>query len=338
MYSVFSADKKRTRPLALLVALAAAGFSGCDDNRAHPPAAPVEVVGGVAKLPVVAPRIPRVDPLRPPKVGRLDSGLIREGSGLAASKRHPGLFWTLSDSGDSARIFAVDTEGATAPNSAGAGFSGISVTGAKNVDWEALLVDDARRLIIGDIGNNSSSRRDLCLYVLPSEPDPSRDTATVAARRVPFYFADQKAFPDKSKNHDAEAMFCFGGEVYVLTKEWGATGSVLHRVDMSAPANSPRPTTPVCRLESHGMVTDAAVSPDKRRLAILTYTGVWVFRLPAPGSGHPLSGAASYRPLVFPLTSWRVEAVTFTDDETLLISGEEADLYRVRLSELAATE
>lgn len=322
---------------AALIAAGVFAVAGCDDGAARAPVSGAKVVTAVSGLPVVAPVIPKYDPLRPAIIGRLDKALIAECSGFVRSKKYPGVFWTFSDSGDTARIFAVDTTGATVPNAAGAKFSGIRVTGAKNTDWESITLDGSGRLIIGDFGNNLSNRRDLCLYVLPAEPDPARDTTTARARRVPFYYADQKAFPDRMKNHDGEAMFAVGDAVYVFTKEWSATGSVLHRVDMSAPENSPRPTKPVCRFESHGMVTDAAVSPDGTRLAILTYTCVWVFKLPAAGDGHPLSGSALYRPLTFPLNSWQVEAISFIDNESLLIGNEEADLYRVRLSDLAPT-
>lgn len=317
-------------PLVLLLLI-----PGCDEA----PSRGAKVVGESAGFPLVAPKSARVDPLLPVKAGRLDKALIRECSGFAASKKYPGVFWTLSDSGDSARIFAVDATGRTIANDAGAAFSGIRVTGARNIDWESLAVDERGRLIIGDFGNNLSARKELCLYVLGTEPDPAKAAPTGRARRVPFRYADQKVVPDPQKNHDGEAMFCWRGDVYVLTKEWRATGSVLHRIDMSADETTPKPTTPVCRFESYGMVTDAAVSPDGKRLAVLTYTGVWVFDLPtSPAIHNPLAGGVLYRPLRFPLLSWQVEAIAFTDDETLLIGNEEADLYRVKIGELSPAE
>lgn len=323
---------------ALTLAAFATGLAGCDDDRGRLPASGAKVVGASSEVPVVAPATPRLDPLRPPCVGRMDTSLIRECSGFAASKKYPGVYWTLSDSGDGARIFAINALGETVPNVAGKKFAGIRVTGAKNVDWESLAVDGAGRLIIGDFGDNLSGRRDLCLYVLDTEPDPARAAGTVKARRVPLRYCDRVKVPEPAKNHDGEAMFCHRGAVYVFTKHWSDAASTLHRVDMTAGENEPKPTTLVARFESRGMVTDAAVSPDGRRLAVLTYTGVWVFALPANDAEHPLSGRALYRPLVFPLTSWQVEAIAFTDDETLLIGNEEGDLYRVRLSDLAPAQ
>ncbi len=269
-------------------------------------------------------------------MGKLDKNLVPECSGLAASKRFPGVFWTLSDSGDAPRIVAVNAYGDTVrPAEDNGGYTGIHVSGAKNVDWEALVVDPSGGLIIGDFGNNLSRRQDLCLYVVPSEPDPRKDVSTVKARRVPFRFVDQAEFPDPKKNHDVEAMFCHDGGVYVFTKHWTDTDSELHRVDMTANETTPRPTTLIATFAALGMVTDAAVSPDGRRLAVLTYTGLWVFALPPRGSmANPISGKALFRPLGMLLRSWQIEAVSFADDDTLLVGCEEGDLYKVQVSDL----
>ncbi len=317
------------------MAVSAFVTTGCDDGPGRVPASGAKVFGASIEAPLVAPVMPKLDSLRPPCVGRLDTTLIRECSGFAVSTKYPGVLWTLSDSGDSARIFAVNASGDTVPNVAGAKFAGIRVPGVRNVDWESLALDSAGRLLIGDFGNNLSARRDLCIYVLDAEPDPARVVGSVKPRRIPFRYCDQDKLPDPKKNHDGEAMFCHRGGVYVFTKHWSDTASTLHRVDMTAGEKEPKPTTLVARFESHGMVTDASVSPDGRRLAVLTYTGVWVFALPVNDTDHPLSGRVLYRPLVFPLTSWQVEAIAFTDDETLLIGNEEGELYRVRLSDMA---
>ena len=44
---------------------------------------------------------------------RLRDPRIVEASGLAVSRRHPGVLWTHNDSGDPARLFAVGADGRT---------------------------------------------------------------------------------------------------------------------------------------------------------------------------------------------------------------------------------
>src|SRR4051794_6987818 len=45
------------------------------------------------------------------KLGRIDSREITESSGLAASRKHPGVFWTHNDSGNGPYIFAITRDG-----------------------------------------------------------------------------------------------------------------------------------------------------------------------------------------------------------------------------------
>lgn len=334
LFPVTSPSRNSFRVYAVAVLLSGLWVSGCDDflgNKGSSRSGLREVVGADG-VPKISPDIAPVDALRPEKIGKLNRNVVPECSGLSASVRSPGVFWALSDSGDTARIVAIHADGSSVAYPEDAKSGGVIVSGAENVDWEAIAVDRNGRMIIGDIGNNLSARRDLCLYVVDTEPDPAAHY-TRKARRVPFHYADQREFPEKAKNHDAEAMFCHRGSVYVFTKHWSDKESVLHRIDMTASTES-RPTEVVARFDANGMVTDAAVSPDGRRLAVLTYTGIWIFNLPQDSVRHPLSGRALYRPLAFPLTSWQVEAVSFIDDETLLIGSEEGDLYKVRLTEL----
>lgn len=313
-------------PVALLAVLAC----GCDERLAAP-----EVVPASGTPALVVKAVPKLDALVPAFVGRMDKTLIRECSGLAAARKYPGVFWTFSDSGDTARLFAIRADGSVVKPDGVANYAGVKVSGAENHDWEAACVDESGRLLLGDIGNNTSSRKKLCLYVLPREPDPRREQVTLQARRVPFHYCDQTEIPDPRKNHDGEAMFSWRGDVYVLTKHWTDHRTELHRIDMAATEDGSRPTALVARLDVGGMVTDAALSPSGRRLAILTYTGLWVFDLTVVPGAHPLSGAAFFRPLVFPLTSWQVEAVAFSDESTLLIGNEEGDLFRVDFAELS---
>ena len=79
---------------------------------------------------------------------KLDRSVV-EPSGLIKSRAHAGLFWTHNDSGDSARIFAVDPQGALIVE--------LPVEGAENVDWEDLTLDSAGRIWIGDIGDTQGN-------------------------------------------------------------------------------------------------------------------------------------------------------------------------------------
>src|SRR5881394_1013410 len=44
-------------------------------------------------------------------VGRVTDGSVTEASGLAASRRNPGVLWTHNDAGSTPRLFALSTNG-----------------------------------------------------------------------------------------------------------------------------------------------------------------------------------------------------------------------------------
>ena len=70
-----------------------------------------------------------------PTATLLDSAVLRtprlsEGSGITPSRRRPGVFWALNDSGDGPWLYATD--------SAGTDLGRIRVEGATTLDWEDL--------------------------------------------------------------------------------------------------------------------------------------------------------------------------------------------------------
>src|SRR5687767_9826648 len=75
---------------------------------------------------------------------------VRESSGMSSSSRSGDYFFTHNDSGDEARLFAVNRSGET--------LAVFRVPGASNLDWEDMArgPDDQGRpaLYLGDIGDN----------------------------------------------------------------------------------------------------------------------------------------------------------------------------------------
>lgn len=122
--------------------------------------------------------------------------VMREASGVAASRAHDDVLWIHNDSDGGARIFAVDARGDL--------LATIDLPEAQNRDWEDIAVarcpiggPDGDCIYLGDIGDNRAVRDDgVGLWVLP-EPEP-RDAvvAEVAFIRI--------RYPDGPR--DAEAF------------------------------------------------------------------------------------------------------------------------------------
>ena len=51
-------------------------------------------------------------PVRADRTGTFEDPRVGESSGVAASPAHPGVFWTVNDSGNDPVLFATDTLGA----------------------------------------------------------------------------------------------------------------------------------------------------------------------------------------------------------------------------------
>lgn len=270
---------------------------------------------------------------------RLDTSRVKECSALAKSRRHANVVWTLSDSGNLPTVFAVrETGEVVLPAGSRGNYEGVRLTGTRNIDWECLTLDERGNLIVGDVGNNFSNRRNLCFYIVP-EPSPSA-VVTPQRRKVSFYYPTQNAFPSPSRNYDCESCFALNGQIYFFTKHWTDTETVLWRVDPAIEAY--QAAVPVARFDARGMVTDAAVSPSRHRLAVLTYHGVWVFGLPPADAAGKIdetkfftSAPPLFRRLRVPAGDWQIEGITFADDETLLIAAEQGGLFRVPVADLA---
>ena len=102
--------------------------------------------------------------------GRLSPG-VRESSGLAPSRKIPGIYWTHNDSGGGPWLFALDA--------AGRQVGRVLVKGAANLDWEDLASDETGRLYIADVGDNQRRRKSVRIYTVV-EPRPGRNAqATV---------------------------------------------------------------------------------------------------------------------------------------------------------------
>jgi hypothetical protein len=277
------------------------------------------------EVPVVVREVQEMDAFQLQASAKVDKKLVPECSALWASQQNPGVFWTLSDSGNKPEIIPVRSDGSLAW-----GAKGITIKGAKNYDWEALTGDADGNMIVADVGNNISNRRQLNLYLF-KEPSAQNPEVT-EVKTVSFIWPDQKEFPDSELKHDCESVFKIRGNIYFLTKHRRDTFTELWRIDIPK-SNEQAKLTKLGQFDAKGMVTDASVSPDGKSLAILTYRAVWVITLPATGENF-FDGSMSYTPLSPPLLSWQIEGCAWLDAQTLLVGSEQGDLFKIPLSAL----
>ncbi|MFD9211260.1 hypothetical protein ACFVZM_33880 [Streptomyces sioyaensis] len=227
---------------------------------------------------------------------------ITESSGLAASRAHPGIYWTHNDSDDGPYLYAVDGR-------SGRTVARITLRGIGSPrDVEAISVGPDGNLYVGDIGDNLGGSWDhVWIYRLP-EPKTLRD-ATVTATQFTVKYADGP--------RDAEALMVHPktGRVYIASKKQDGGGALYEgpRRLTAGATNTFRRVAPIDL-----WVTDGAFSPDGSRLALRSYFGARMYRWQ---DGRPKDLGSVGVPV-----QQQGESVTFTPDgRTLMYGSEGAD-------------
>lgn len=234
--------------------------------------------------------------------GRLSSlPTLPEASGVAPSRRSPGLLWSHNDSGEP-MVFALDAAGVVKGR--------VRVAGAEVTDWEDISVGPCAQgscLYIADIGDNNRARRQITVYTVP-EPRPGDSVTGLAEPWAGTY-------PDGA--HDAEGAFITpAGELFIVTKETAATAALYRfpRPQGNAPARlQVAAKVPVAR------VTGADASPDGNWVVLRTNNELLFYRT------RDLLAGARVEPQRFNLRALREpqgEGVAFGPEGVVYLVGE----------------
>lgn len=247
---------------------------------------------------------------------------LPELSGLAASRRWPGVYWAHNDSGDGPRLFAFNRRGQV--------IARIEVEGAEAVDWEdiALYERDGRSwLAVGDIGDNFAFRDRVTIYLLP---EPELDASRVKPlRRLDF------RYPDGPRDAEGLAVDAEGGSILLVEK--GAprvgfyrlpldagpgvqTAERLATLELRVPGKLP-PAAPLSAPRGRVSVTAMDLSRDGLRLAMISYSRLFCFDR-APGESW--AAALARPPRVWPLPKQRgLEAMAIgADGRSVVVAPE----------------
>jgi hypothetical protein len=244
------------------------------------------------------------------RTGSFEHPLLTESSGVAASRRQPGILWTLNDSGNDSWLFATDTMGRD--------HGALKVTGAENRDWEAITLGPCGTrdcLYIADTGDNAQNQGTARIYRIPEPPVPARGGRTARAEMLEF------RYPRGSP--DVEAVFVGAdGALYLVTKGRG-TPPLVYRIPADAWNGDEIATAesagrlPIDTGSLGNRVTDAALSPSGDRVAVRTYLAIYLFRFTPQGTLVPLGVACDAAGLQF-----QGEGISWLDDRVLVLTSE----------------
>ncbi len=257
-----------------------------------------------------------------------DPALI-EISGIHAGVRNPAVWWVHNDSGDTARVFALDGTGAVRGTFA---FSGATAT-----DWEDIAIAPGAAagtgtMYLGDIGDNAANRTEIQVYRVAEPAVPSTGPAT--STTLTGVDTLHLTYPDGA--HDAEALMVdpiFGDLVIVAKSLAGGTVNV-YRAPADLTAGSTTALTNVGTLALGtgflNAVTAADVTRDGAAVAVRTYGKVMVFNR---NTTRNLWTAFAGTPCNAPLPAEvQGEAVGFRDDGKALATVSEGAGQTLHLS------
>jgi hypothetical protein len=264
------------------------------------------------------------------QVATISDPRISEASALVPSPTHPGVVWTVNDSGHTASVFGVSvTTGRT-----------VAVLRLRDTDardWESMTAQrsaDGRGLLwIGDTGDNNAIRTSIVLRLVTEPTSLPKAGGTVDVAPLSL----RVRYPDGP--HDVEALVATrDGRLLLVTKElFTATVFQVPPDAVSRVLSGRSVTTPVTAVDVGGvgqsLVTDGASLPDGR-IVLRDYVNAVVYddRTKAGRGLQPV------RRLVLP-PEQQGEGLAVIDDGAALLVGSEGlrqPLWRVPLTAAAS--
>jgi hypothetical protein len=221
---------------------------------------------------------------------------ITEASGIAASRKHANVLWVHNDSGDKARIFALDHAGAT--------LATFTLAGTDADDWEDIAVGPGPKqgesyVCVGDIGDNGAARKSIQVYRV-AEPDTIGQGGTLkGVDKLKLHYPDMP--------HNAETLLVDPrqGDVYVVVKAKSGQSNVF-RAAAPWQGGDERTLTQVATLQFGAKplpsllptTTGGDISAAGDLVAIRTYDAAYVWQR---GPEQTLAEALAGKPCPLPL-------------------------------------
>lgn len=241
---------------------------------------------------------------------------LKEVSGIAYFP-DTDILYTLEDSGNKNAVYAINFKGDLEKT--------ITVSNARNVDWEDITKDRSGNIYIGDFGNNDNERKDLCIYKVAK--NQLKNDVAKAEYKVSFSYPEQTEFPPRKKEmfYDVEGFFEKGGYFYLFTKNrskgFDGTAFIYKIKNASGTQKAVKiGEFKTCNNYNHCVLTSATISPDGKKVALLSHDKVLLFKNFKGDLFH--KGAQTQIELNH---FSQKEAIVFKDNNTLLIADEKTN-------------
>lgn len=173
---------------------------------------------------------------------------------------------THNDSGDSARLYEIDTLSGDILRS-------VFIRNAAHRDWEDVCIDE-EYIYIGDFGNNWGNRQDLRIYRLLIEDYLNKDSVDVEI--INFSYKEQTSFKDNPffTNFDTEAVISYHDSLYIFTKNWSDNYTYVYSCSKEPGTYQ---LSMVDEINTKGLVTGASYNSEKHSIILSGYIHSYPF-------------------------------------------------------------
>ena len=243
-------------------------------------------------------------------------GIIDEASGIADSKKNPGLLWVQEDSGNPPELALLSYNGIIQKK--------IYLKGSQNRDWEDIAIGSGpdpgeNYIYIAEIGDNNAVYPDYALYRF-IEPPQTTDTV---------YAWDKITFQYPDGSHDAEAIIIDNDtkDIYIIAKR----DSLSRIYKLTSPQSTAVVNAAIYAGEMKiSGVCSAAISPDGKELLAKNYTNVYYWKR---NNGESIVSALERMPVTlgyFPEPQG--EALCFKNDNSAFYTLSEKPFFAAFVS------
>jgi hypothetical protein len=254
----------------------------------------------------------------PAEDGQIEDTELVEASGLVASAKNPGVLWAHNDSGDTARVFAFTTLGAS--------LGQLTLPDVEAVDIEDLAAGPcpdlmAPCLYLADTGNNLYNRTRVVIYAIP-EPDVSAQAPLAEGAQASHVWTFPIVYPNDPANVEAMVVTPNASMIVLYEKvEPGPARIFTYRAPWTPDEDITLEETgtfdpPGVDVNGGHLITGADLHTSGKSLALRTYTGVWEVRLDTEAGALPnvIDDSQIVEAFLGPLTEPQGEAVAYDED------------------------
>lgn len=252
-----------SRALGALLLVGSALCLGCA-TRSQTVAAPAANVAATRSSTPFTPRV----------VFKQDDRALDEVSGVAVVRSKPELLWMHNDSGDTARMFAVNRQGKIALT--------VNLQGAGALDWEDC---DAQgdQVYAGDIGDNLLFRSNIQIYRFKEPKINASKTGVQLDLKPKEWQMMTLVWPDGAHNCESLAATPDGRLLLVSKEESGLSGFYVLDKPFKDKASVTLRKIGTFQFGMTGILTKLATgadfSPDGKKLVVTTYSDLYEFPL-----------------------------------------------------------